>query len=63
LRQALGGKRFEYLLALLAFVRAAHYWTMVHPDLEIEDDVRELMSSQKELACLLLQDPDLAGTS
>jgi hypothetical protein len=59
LRQALGGKRLEYLLALLAFIRAAHYWTMVHPGLEIEDDVRELMSAHKELATLLLQDPDL----
>ena len=62
LRQALGGKRLEYLLALLAFIRAAHYWTMVHPGLKIEDDVRELMSSHKELAYLLLQDPDLADT-
>ena len=59
LRQALGGKRLEYLLALLAFIRAAHYWTMVHPGLEIEDDVRELMAAHKELASLLLQDPDL----
>ena len=42
-----------------AFIRAAHYWTMVHPGLEIEDDVRELMSTHKELASLLLQDPDL----
>ena len=62
LRQALGAKRFEYLLALLVFIRAAHYWTMVHPGLKIEDDVRELMSSHKELAYLLLQDPDLADT-
>jgi hypothetical protein len=58
LRQALGGKRLEYLLALLAFIRAAHYWTMVHPGLEIEDDVRELLTTHKELASLLLQDPD-----
>lgn len=62
LRNALGGKRFEYLLALLAFIRTAHYWTVVHPGLEIEDDVRELLSSHKELAALLLQDPD-AGRS
>lgn len=62
LRQALGGKRLEYLLALLAFIRTAHYWTIVHPGLEIEDDVRELMSAHKELAYLLLQDPDLADT-
>jgi hypothetical protein len=59
LRNALGGKRLEYLLALLAFIRTAHYWTMVHPGLEIEDDVRELMASHKELASLLLQEPDL----
>jgi len=59
LRGTLGAKRVEYLLALLTFIRAAHYWTVVHPGLEIEDDVRELMSTQKELASLLLQDPDL----
>jgi hypothetical protein len=59
LLQALGGKRLEYLLALLAFIRTAHYWTMVHPGLETEDDVREMMSGQQELASLLLQEPDL----
>ena len=51
-------KRVKYLLALLVFIRAAHFWTAVHPGLEIEDDVRELMSMHKELASLLLQDPD-----
>jgi hypothetical protein len=59
LRQVLGGRRFEYLLALLAFIRTAHYWTVVHPGLEIEDEMRELLSEHKELASLLLQDPDL----
>jgi hypothetical protein len=59
LRQALGAKRLEFLFALLAFIRTAHYWTMVHPELEIEDDVRNLMASNKELASLLLQDSDL----
>jgi hypothetical protein len=59
LRQALGGNRLEYLLALLAFIRTAHYWTEVHPGLEIEDDVRDLMNENKELASLLLQDPEL----
>jgi len=63
LRHALGGRRFEYLLALLAFIRAAHFWTMVHPGLEIEDDMRELMNEHKELAALLLQDPDVAETT
>ena len=59
LRQALGGRRFEYLMALLAFIRTAHFWTVVHPGLKIEDDMRTLMSEEKELASLLLQDPDL----
>jgi hypothetical protein len=59
LLQALGARRLQYLLAFLAFVRTAHYWTMVHPGLDIEDDVRELLASHKELASLLLQDPDL----
>ncbi len=59
LRGTLGANRVEYLLALLAFIRTAHYWTVVHPGLEIEDDVRELMSTHKELASLLLQDPDV----
>jgi hypothetical protein len=59
LRQALGGRRLEYLLALLAFIRTAHYWTVVHPGLKIEEDVRALLSENKELASLLLQDPAL----
>jgi len=58
LRHALGGRKFEFLLALLAFVRAAHFWTVVHPGLEIEDDMRELMAKHPDLASLLLQDPD-----
>ncbi len=58
LRHALGGKRSEYVLALLAFIRTAHYWTLVHPALEMENDVKQLMSKHKELAALLLQEPD-----
>ena len=58
LREALGGRRFEYFVALLAFIRTAHYRTATHPGLEIEDDVRELMSAHHELASLLLRDPD-----
>jgi hypothetical protein len=58
LRHALGGKRAEYLLALLAFIRTAHYWTLVHPAIEMEEDVKQLMGRHKELAGLLLQEPD-----
>jgi hypothetical protein len=58
LRRALGGKRTEYVLALLAFVRTAHFWTVVHPSIEIEDDVLQLLNTHKDLAALLLQEPD-----
>ena len=59
LRRALGGRRFEHLMGLLAFIRTAHYWTVTHPDLPSEDDIRELLSSNDELARLLLQDPEV----
>jgi hypothetical protein len=58
LRDALGGKRCEYLLALLAFIRTAHFWTLVHPGIAMEDDVKELLKGHKELAALLLQEPE-----
>jgi len=59
LRRALGGKRFEYLIGLLAFIRTAHYWTVTHPDLPSEGDIRELLTSNDELARLLLQNPEV----
>jgi two-component sensor histidine kinase len=60
LRQALGGNRFEHLLGLLAFIRTAHYWTVLHPALEFEEDASELLRVNEELARLLLQDTEAA---
>jgi len=60
LRQVLGGNRFEHLLGLLAFIRTAHYWTVLHPELSLEEDARELLRVNEELARLLLQDPKAA---
>jgi signal transduction histidine kinase len=60
LRKAVGGQRFEHLMGLLTFMRAAHYWTMIHPDLDFDDDVRELLEQHEELARLLLEDPEAA---
>ena len=54
LRNALGGPRYEYLLGLLAFIRTAHYWTVVHPDLAPEEDVLQLLAANADLARLLL---------
>jgi hypothetical protein len=58
LRIALGGEKFELLIGFLTFVRAAHYWTLMHPELELEDDVTELLREHEELARLLSQDAE-----
>ncbi len=60
LRKVLGGNRFEHLLGLLAFIRTAHYWTVLHPELSLEEDACELLRVNEELARLLLQDPEAA---
>jgi C4-dicarboxylate-specific signal transduction histidine kinase len=47
-------------MVLLTFIRMAHYWTVVHPDLDLEDDVRPLLDQHEELTRLLLEDPEPA---
>jgi len=49
-----GETNFEYLIAYLAFIRAAHYWTETHPDIKYEPDMLQLMERHEELARLLL---------
>lgn len=58
LRTALGGEKFELLIGLLTFIRSAHYWTLMHPELVIEDDVKELLRQQEELATLIREDAE-----
>ena len=58
LRIALGGEKFELLVALLTFVRSAHYWTLMRPELALEDDVKELLREHEELARMLLEDTE-----
>ena len=60
LRNVLGGRRFDHLLGLLTFIRTAHYWTVLHPDLLLEDDVHVFLGASTELARLLLEDPEAA---
>jgi signal transduction histidine kinase len=54
----LGLREYEFLSGCLAFIRTAHYWTMLHPEIESEDDMLELMRGHEELAHLLLEDPE-----
>jgi PAS domain S-box-containing protein len=58
IRAAVGDTNFEYLVAFLAFIRAAHYWTEVHSDLAFEPDMLALMERHAELARLLLDPGD-----
>jgi hypothetical protein len=55
---AVGPRRFEFFGGCLAFIRTAHYWTILHPEIETEDDMRLLMRGHEDLARLLLEDPE-----
>jgi two-component sensor histidine kinase len=58
LRAALGGEKFELLMGLLTFIRSAHYWTLMHPDIALEDDLNELLRQHEQLAQLLNEDAE-----
>ena len=61
LERLLGTVRLQYLLLFLAFVRAAHYWTRVHPEIQLEDDIKQLLATHEALAGCILDDSE-AGT-
>jgi signal transduction histidine kinase/CheY-like chemotaxis protein len=61
LRRALDGRTFEHLLTFLAFVRTAHFWTKVHPELGFEDDIQQLLATHETLAECVLNDPEAAA--
>jgi signal transduction histidine kinase len=56
--RTLGLREYELFSGCLAFIRTAHYWTMLHPEIESEEDMLELMRGHEELAQLLLEDPE-----
>src|SRR5262249_4363214 len=51
---AIGETNLEFLLAYMAFIRAAHYWTETHSDMTYEPDMLSLMERHPELGKLLL---------
>ena len=53
-RCAFGEQKFEILIAYLAFIRTAHYWTETHPELAYEPDIAAVMQRHPDLAALLL---------
>jgi signal transduction histidine kinase len=56
--RTLGLRQYEFFSGCLAFIRTAHYWTMLHPEIESEEDMLELMRAHEELAHLLLEDAE-----
>src|SRR4029077_36292 len=58
LERLLGTVRLQYLLLFLAFVRAAHYWTRVHPEIQFEDDIKHLLATHEALASCIIDDPE-----
>ena len=58
LERLLGTVRLQYLLLFLAFVRAAHYWTKVHPEIQLEDDIKQLLATHEALASCIIDDPE-----
>jgi PAS domain S-box-containing protein len=60
LERLLGTVRLQYLLLFLAFVRAAHYWIRVHPEIQFEDDIKELLATHEALASCIIEDPEVS---
>jgi signal transduction histidine kinase len=58
LGRVLGARNLEQLNLLLAFVRTAHYWTKLHPELSFEDDIVQLLATHEQLATCILNDTE-----
>jgi signal transduction histidine kinase len=58
LMRMVGLSEYELFSGCLAFIRAAHYWTMLHPEIETEADMTALLGAHEALAQLLLEDPE-----
>jgi PAS domain S-box-containing protein len=46
----------EHLNLFLAFIRTAHYWTKLHPELTFESDITELLATHESLAECVFND-------
>jgi PAS domain S-box-containing protein len=57
LKRVFDGKTLEYTKLLLAFIRTAHYWTEIHPELVLEDDINQLLATHEAIAACVLAGP------
>lgn len=51
----------EHLKVFLSFVRTAHYWTKIHPELAFEEDIARLLEAHEALAACILDDPEASA--
>ncbi|WP_166819864.1 PAS domain S-box protein [Thalassoroseus pseudoceratinae] len=58
LQRVLGSIKLQHLLVFITFVRTAHFWTQLHPELQQESDIDQLLSTQEALAQCVLHSPD-----
>jgi PAS domain S-box-containing protein len=58
LRALLDTVRLQYMILLLLFIRSAHYWTKVRPELVFEEDIEQLLGTHEDLAECVLHDPE-----
>ena len=56
LRRLFGPERVEFLLLYVGFIRFAHYWTRVHPELREEEDLAPLIAQLETLAWRLVSE-------
>jgi PAS domain S-box-containing protein len=57
LKCVLDAKTLEYTKLFLAFIRTAHYWTEIHPELILEDDINQLLATHEAISACVLADP------
>jgi PAS domain S-box-containing protein len=56
LAQRFEPRDLEHLNLFLAFIRTAHYWTKLHPELTLESDITQLLAAQESLAECVFND-------
>lgn len=62
LRHVLDEVTLQQLLVFITFVRTAHFWTKVHPELRQESDVTQVLSVHETLAECVLEHPEAANS-
>ena len=50
-------KTLEQTKLLLTFIRTAHYWTEIHPELVLEDDINQLLATHEAIAACVRAAP------